>query len=481
MPTITCYVAELKVPKGAVLPKDFTVGRKTIREYFQQESALPGGGAAIDLEMNDSQRYLLTVPPTFGVCDADLQSSLARLFATAKPSSSSAVGLVLADSYVKYSDAYGCMFDMDLKTSEYGPRQGCAIFLRPVLSAIEDIHGGTQEFQNFVTFTAIHELGHALNLWHVDTSSFMTPSPKADDFMEAPWFVEQERSYLQDASDPDAARYVMPGGSNFNDHGSLDAPSDSGNLMRPPAASALKLTIRLHQHEFYHFEPIELDVSLTCSGGTALKIPDRIDPSHDSFAIWITRPDGHRFRYYPGKHVCASWKLRPISHRQPFRRDITFFRHCGGPTFTAPGRYQVQAVLTVSKRRSVHSNVAVCEVIPPQPRLKTYREMKQVFSSREAIQLLRHRTKLPPARVFQALVAFAERHRSLPSAATVQYALGRAFLTQAERQPNPNRSHRARVEGLLHLRKAADRDLSDHRLSIAERLLSRSSPGDGHG
>ena len=454
MPAIICYIAELKVPPNVTLEDVFTIQGRTIGDCFQQASALTSGGAAINLSMDVSQRHLLTPPTTAGVCDSMLQTSLSQIFKAATLAAPLRVGLILADIYLKYPDAYGCMFDLDQNTPDYCPRQGCALFVEPLLGAIQNINGSTRDFQDFLTFTAIHELGHAFNLWHLDTSSFMVPAPDASSFKQTLSFVDDENNYLRYGADTDDAPYVLPGKSAFNDRGPLVPAIESGSLMRPPSDSAVKLEIRMSQEEFFHFEPVELDVRVICARKGIVKIPDRIDPSHESFALWITRPDGERFRYRPGKIVCAAPRFRKISQTKPFSRDISFFRHCGGPTFSIPGRHQVQAVMTLSKKTSIFSNVVSCEVIPPKPRFKMYADMKKAFSSIETIRFLRYKTQLPPAPALETLKRFANRNSSAASAATIHYSLGRTLLALAERQTDASLSQRLRIEVLSHLQKA---------------------------
>ena len=221
--------------------------------------------------------------------------------------------------------------------------------------------------------------------------------------------------------------------------------------MRAPGVSEIRLKISMSQDEFFYFEPVKW----TCASPAAERkvFTNRLDPSHETFAIWITKPDGERFRYHPGISVCAPMKHRTISRRNSFRRDISIFRHGSGFTFSTPGAAKVQTVMTLTKHLSIFSNEICCEVIKPNPRAKLYAEMKKAFSSIEAIRFLRYKRRLPSNRVIQDLKRFAERHRSAPSAAAVHYALGRAFLPQVKNRANGNGAQKRREKGLLHYRK----------------------------
>lgn len=240
--------------------------------------------------------------------------------------------------------------------------------------------------------------------------------------------------------------------------------------MRAPIKSGIRLKISMSQDEFFYFEPVELDVRITC-GGTET-IPDRVDPSHETFAIWITKPDGERFRYRPGKSVCAPMKHRTISRRSSFQRDISIFRQGCGFTFSTPGCYKVQLVFELSKNLVILSNEICCEVKKPNPSLKLYSEMKRAFSSMEAIRFLRYKRLLPSKEVIQNLEQFAESNRSAPSAAAVHYALGRAFLMQAKEEAKADHAQELRTVGISHFQKARDlRKLSKHRQFVLERIL----------
>ena len=205
MPEVTCYIAELNVPSNVVLESNFTLQGKDISYYFQQASALSGGGAAIDLNMDSSQRH--SMPP---LQPRNMRCGVA-VGAGANLQSRGAAGLQGSRAnHCRYLhnvqlDAYGCMFDFDGQVPAYGPRQGCALFTAALSGAIQQVQGSLRDFQDFFTYTAIHELGHALNLWHVDTASFMNPAPDVGSFRQNLTFVDEEKSYMQHGADGDDA------------------------------------------------------------------------------------------------------------------------------------------------------------------------------------------------------------------------------------------------------------------------------------
>jgi predicted Zn-dependent protease len=66
-------------------------------------------------------------------------------------------------------------------------REGCTIFL----GAIREKREAVDDYSTEVGFTAVHELGHAFNLCHVDTPSFMAQSNPSGPFgSDALKFIE---------------------------------------------------------------------------------------------------------------------------------------------------------------------------------------------------------------------------------------------------------------------------------------------------
>lgn len=474
MPKVTCYVGELK---GLPLDGDLEVHGHSISYYFQQASILISGSPAIDLTIDFSRRKSLQPQGGLGVDEGQLQNALTQLLEPAGSSDEGyAVGLILADSYQGAGDyVYGFMFDLDRQGPPIGPRQGCAVFVNKIHADVDADGTNDQGFRDYVAYTAIHELGHVFNLWHVqDPPSFMVPNPS--DFLKAFDFADDQKVYLQHAGDHDPTHppYVLPGGSAFNDRGPIGTSGGDQPFTASEAASALKLEIRLSHQEFWHFEPVELDVQLSSPdpASGAVTIPDEIDPGYTCFEIWITRPDGERRRFRPLTHFCGNPMKRQLSHEQPFDRDISIFRQSGGYTFPMAGRYEIQAVLRLLPEKSVASNIVECQVLRVRPDSEAYLLMREAFMPAEVVELLRYRSRLPSRPHYLRLKRFADSHSSTASAAAVHYSLGRALIKSSSAEADARRSDRLRKQGLSHLEKAANHpQLSIHRCTIAERLL----------
>lgn len=477
MARVTCYVAELNVALDEPLGDDLQLAGKFITDYIQEASGLDTGTFAINLTLDQSRRHSLP-PPDGLVGDEQLQDALGHLLQSAHPNDGHPVGLILVGGYYEqYPNAYGVMFDQDMHEAAYGPRQGCAVFLNKIRKMI-DIAGNSgnkdEDFRSQVAATAIHELGHAFNLWH-EEDSIMAPSP--DDYMRYFEFADDHKEYLRHAADQTDESFVLPGGSAFNDRGPIGPSGTEEPLSMPATAEALKLEIGLSHVKFWGFEPVELDVVLSVldpiSG--AVTIPDQIDHGCAGFEIWITRPDGERRRYRSSMHFCCNSNTRRLSHLEPFKRDILIFRQSGCYSFSMVGKYEVQAVLRLPAGRSVESNIVGCEVLPARRDSEVYSMMREAFSSPGAIKLLRYRSHTPPRIDYLRLQRFAESHSSTASAAAVHYSLGRALVKSSGTEIENNRSGRLLKQGLFHLDKAVNHSqLSSHRRSIAERLLDES-------
>ena len=473
MPKIVCYVAEINLYHSLpVLDEDLRVSGRTVSDYFRQPSGPTDEGSAIEISIDWSRRDIVAPSSDYGVDDGKLRDALERLLAPGAPNGAIPVGLILANFYTQAGSAYGYMFDTNWHTSVLGPRQGCALFLNQIRNAT-----GTddQAFRERAVFTAIHEMGHMFNLWHVeDTASFMKPPP-VDDILGACSFVPEHQHYLQAAADPAIAPFVMPG-MQSSDFGSRAPgfPSGADSFYAPVTGSQVELKIGLSHREFWHFEPIELEVEIGVAKQETQRavIPEEIDPGYSRFEIWVTRPDGERRRYLPSRRFCGNSQTLEITPEKPFRRDISIFRQSGGFTFAMVGRYQVQAILRLSAEKKVASNVVECDVLKARPDLDAYTAAHRALSSLEAAKLLHYRSRTPARRELAALRAYVEAHQASPSAAAVHYSLGKVFLAAAAATRETKHSVELRTQGQYHLAKIdAHSRLGTHRTAKVKTLL----------
>jgi hypothetical protein len=300
---VSCYVGDFRLGGNAPAVDDFLVHpnadsdvAQTARSVFLQAS----GAAALDVALDWSRRDSVAQIPHFNaVSVADLSGALDKLLTGAKHP---AVGLLLADYFEPDPDQYGAMFDLDTQDPIVGPRQGCAIFVAGIQAALESAGRGNDPnaLVEFIAYTAMHEIGHAFNLWHME-GSYMRPFPHP----EAPGpygFLDKQQQYLALAANPNNTRFVLPGHGRTNYGERPDGWSglDDTNPFAGPAGRSRSLVFRigLSHQSFYSFEPVELDVRLSLPPGIkkSFEVPNEIDPGYDSFQIWITEPSGERRR-----------------------------------------------------------------------------------------------------------------------------------------------------------------------------------------
>ncbi|MDB6027447.1 MAG: hypothetical protein JWM68_3670 [Verrucomicrobiales bacterium] len=472
MPEIVCQLSELKIPEAIHLPVTFHLEGKEISEYFRDNSGLRS--SPLDITFDSSHRFDVRPQAGLGVDDWQLQDALGSLFRLDDKRKNPRVGVFLTDIYTSHPDAFGFMFDRDTNSGDYGPRQGCAIFVLPILNALNRLNTAIRDFDELVAYTIAHELGHAFNLWHVSKPSFLFESPDARTFRNCCSFVPEHAEYLRHASDLDYAEFILPGGTPFGSRGPLHASAGDDSFLRAKDSHKLRIHIETTHDEFHYFEPVELNVTLLTQEDGDFKVPDEIDPGYSSFAIWITHPNGERVRFHSTHQYCPRGKSVSISKSSPFRRDISIFMQKGRYTFPAAGRYRIQATLRVSSRVVIQSNTAECEVLPSKPGSGDFDASRQALCSPESIKFLRYKSRLPIHRRLLSLESIREKHWRSPSGCAIQYAIGRALFSMSERHSDQKRAHQLRHQGRQSLERAAShRFIGKHRLDVIRLLLEQ--------
>lgn len=516
---ITCVVGKLNVD-GYRDPTLLT-GGLPIQDYFAAES-----NHAIRLSLDRSQEDSIAVSDAaeLGVDSLLLHNKLAQL--TNNPlhgiglDGVSRVGLILADRYTPEPAALGFMFDSGFRVNDGPededflniPREGCAVFL----GRIDEIHPDDDtEYNDQVGYTAVHELGHVFNLWHIDApKSFMVRRTSV-----APIgvynFATEHRQFLRRGDEElERSKYVRPGGTKFGRIGDADAPGREDAFdAEPKSKLPLVLSVKPSQSEFFRFEPVELDIRLSWKQNTPLVLPNEIDPGYERFAIWITGPDGERHRYAPPNRYCSSTKKVRVIKGEPFQRDVSIFGQSGGYTFTQAGEHRIEASLRVPARksvpvsirgktiRSVAVSVNVCSQRDGPRRYEMYRTR---LGAREMARLLYYRSGrliVPPRRdarwsvnekLIRRALDFANQHADTAAAAGVRYALGRAMDKASQRlsarlKPIPARSRKAAANdnveraavwlqsaALEQLQRAIDHEkMTGHRCENAEEVIRK--------
>jgi hypothetical protein len=242
-----------------------------------------------------------------------------------------------------------------------------------------------------------------------------------------------------------------------------------------PVGSGLELKIDVSHTFFWPFEPIELDVEISLPATLSISalIPDEIDPGHQSFQIWITRPDGERFQFRSQTRFCHQNNEIVITSDKPYRCEIAFFRQSGGYTFGPSGQYQVQAALRLSTGEILLSNIAECEVLAADPYSACWTASKTILQTQEARTLLQHKCRLPPHYYYACLTQFVDKYARGETASAIHYALGKALIRSTAAIQNGPCAHELRRRSASHLRKAIESpNLSSFRVNTANELLN---------
>lgn len=471
MVQVTCHVADFNLRPGFPIVSDLSVNGRSIGTLLKEAS----GSSAIDLSFDYSRRGRVPelVSP-LGVNEDQMMDALARVLAPVPRPGTTSIGLLMADALAKAPQQFGLMFDVD-GGAGLGPRQGCAVFLTAIASAM-----GTdltdKASREFISFIALHEIGHAFNLWHVGDDTIMQthPEPNAVGTLK---FHDTQRHFLSLASDSDTAPNVLPGpGCAAYGNRPAGFPSGDGQPAASPSRRKRKLALRigLSTDALWSFEPIELDVSLSLpkDAARAVTVPNEVDPGYSSFQIWITRPDGLRFRYRPAMRFCGRNGTLSIRPGTPHVRDIALGRQSGGYTFAVPGEYQVQASFAMTSGEFIMSNVVKCVVKDAQPSSESWLAAKAALDNDEARRLLQYKRSAPSLQTYASLRRYADDVTASPqTSAAIHFAIGRA-LTDTAASIGGQEDKPLMQEGRRHLQRALEsRNLSPKReLEVSARL-----------
>lgn len=380
------------------------------------------------------------------------------------------IAVLFANFYAPHPGVFGMMFDRGFATWDDPntapiltnmPREGCAVFL----GGIASLRSGAQAEQEAL-FTTVHEMGHLFNLQHVSLPSFMaTSQPNAPYPPGAFAFIPPQQGILSQCS---KSPFVWPGGLPFAGDNNW-----SQGAMRPDSNMAegqfgLELVLGSARHEFWPFEPIELEIEVRVAAGIrrSFFIPDRVDPGYPEFVIWLENPRGERCRYQSPRHYCGVNKRRKIAPDRPFKRDISIFGQAGGYTFSTSGIWRVWAEFQIGNGRRLQSNRIELNVLPRSPAPSYERAFHRLAQAKSAA-LLYHRLLRPSTQAVVELVEQANDPASEVPVGGIEYALGRALATSSRK-----RAPRDHTEASEFLKRARDRkDLGATQRRHADRII----------
>jgi len=448
--SITCLVAAIRpFAQPATLP--LRVFGIDPGQFFRAGSATPAG-TAVGLTFDYSRLTQIPQAPRADLLSLHIALRLLTLNSTG-PGPVSRIGLLLADRFVPRPTVLGMMFDIGFQsgvsdpTFNAVPREGCAIFLDAILA----LRGPGPAYDQEVAFTAVHEVGHVFNLWHVlSPPNLMAQSPLGAPFgAGALFFLPPHAQFLSFA---EQSNFVAPGGSDWGKRGTLGPAGDNPFNVAVNPSSRVKLHIRASHQECWAFEPVELEIRV--SADRSVTLPDIIDPGYDDFSIWIEKPDGSRRAYKPTALYCSNSGTLSIAPQRPFSRDISIWGESGGYTFRDAGVHKITCVLRLG-RRLVHSNTVELDV-KQASRHSRYALAKDLLTDPDAARLLFYKTGRHPLRKVEPLTEAMRAFRGTPTAANIRYGLARALVTAAEHAPRSPRRRRYQVTAERALKSALD-------------------------
>jgi hypothetical protein len=469
---------------GVAVPREFPrLGASSIGEYFAEASRGPSGAPAIELDVKPPVKLdasLIAAGPHASV----LNDALGRLTGNRwQDRPIGAIGLLFTTQSPEAAGNFGVMFDTGFASDLYSrvPREGCAVFMQAIAS-----RRGSAATDEEGLFTAMHELGHVFNLWHLnresDPMSFMRSSARYDSPLgaEAWRFCDGEAPRLHHQAflrKCETVLEVQPGGSDYGERGS-HGPTEFDARNAKPSQAALRLRVDAQPRSFWWFEPIELEIELARFGRAqrAYRMPNEIDPGYHRFQIWLEEPDGSRRRYRAPRSYCASSRSLVIAPRKAFRRDISIFGQAGGYTFRKPGHHTIQVLLELPGGGVIRSNRLELELKPVED-TPAFREAAGFFTRPDVSQLLFYRTLGNHRPLITDVEDFVERNEMTHWAPALSYAIGRARIRNACVYKADETRARERAGGRKALQRAlAHPAMSAHRSRVAEQMLDTSEP-----
>jgi hypothetical protein len=333
---------------------------------------------------------------------AELNAAVENWFDLRQDEPSWNVYLLLLNRY-EDEGMSGLMFD-DVGAMQ---RQGAAVFLDP----FKNLEEGTR--RRNVLRTAVHELGHALNLVHSfqhgvlsefgqGDNPFMMPRPNSLSIMNYAWRYPHGHNRPEDwdGSAEYWARFcfnfddielahlrhhdrleTMFGGEAFGyGHGERKV-EDLDKVLEANRESQLDLTLRGKQVEganlytYELLEPIHLELRVQCKGegnpfeqgeGTKVRLSEGIRLDSRLLAVYVRKPSGRTVRFRPLVTACSDTEWHEVvGPGVPFYRDLHLTYGKDGFYFDEPGNYVVWAVYFGGSRLTAYSEPLKVRVNAP--------------------------------------------------------------------------------------------------------------------
>lgn len=318
----------------------------------------------------------------------------------------------------------GVMYDFAESDLNRKPREGVAIFYdHPMLS---DPRTPEDERRKEYVYTAVHEIGHALNLLH----SFDKARPSALSWMNYPhlyprgyeatdehdgtsdfWrrfperFDDEEILHLHHAT----PREIAAGGFAFGTYEEgaslLFGGPASPRLTRPGgnplrAIGGVELSVEPIKREYAVGEPVFMRIGVANASDRPVRLPDALDPTDGYLRLTFRSPSGRIIPYRPPVRFCRQSQLLflPPGARHRGFDGAPVFLSATGPLFTEPGEYQVSAELTgINGSRVAYSRPSSLRITVPDRQTEQFAE--RLWSEPAALRALylRHPLVAPDA------------------------------------------------------------------------------------
>jgi hypothetical protein len=483
MKNIECRVGLLRPTLEPLMPQ-LQLSNRPIERYFSLFSRDMSGQPQINLSLDLSNLAQAHIPDTQGTDLVGLHRSLWKLVGRQRQNAQSPrIGLIFADQYLARNDVFGIMFDTPFDPTPVPSdvsqvsREGCAVFLEAIYRWRQRL--GEQAQHDEAIFTAIHELGHIFNLWHLEDQPNLMASSDPNQLHDSGFylFLPPHRTFLSHCTD---SPYVNPTGSVFGSRGNL-GPNDSSvtniasTLSKLRPHPSLDLVISTSHQEFLPFEPVELYISARLKRDrkrTVTSLPDIIDPGYEDCKIWLDRPNGERVMYRPTVYYCQNpGYLNKVTASEPYERDISIFGQAGGYTFSMPGEHKIHVTIALPNGGVLKSNTEIVNVKTlPQTKSGSPTYTRTLRSSKIARALF-YRGFMLNTNEKQMLLDTARHMRNTATFPSIYYCLAYQHLYRDNIFLHDKQKRRKQAQDLL-MRASQHKQFDEYRRTKALKTLA---------